>query len=99
MNVIEVRTVRPKKRSALIKPSLLLEVVSHTAMGVAVGLAFAFVVTHITALGIATLINYSPAPDAAMLMFVGTCTITFSIGATLTGLAITLTEDPDTTRR
>jgi hypothetical protein len=68
-------------------------------MGVAVGLAFAFLVTHITALGIAALINYSLAPDAAMLMFVGTCAITFGIGATLTGLAITLTEDPDTTRR
>jgi hypothetical protein len=95
----EVRLVRPRKWSALIKPSLLMEATSHTAMGVAVGLAFAFVVTHITALGIATLINYSPAPDAVMLMFVGTCAITFGIGATLTGLAITLTEDPDTTRR
>jgi hypothetical protein len=71
----------------------------HTAMGVAVGLAFAFLVTHISALGIATLINYSPAPDAVMLMFVGTCAISFGIGATLTGLAITLTADPDTTRR
>ncbi len=95
----EVRLVRPKKRSALIKPSLLMEATSHTAMGVAVGLAFAFLVTHITALGIATLINYSPAPDAVMLMFVGTCGISFGIGATLTGLAITSTEDPDTTRR
>jgi len=83
----------------LIKPSLLLEASSHTAMGVAVGLAFAFLITHITALGIATLINYSPAPDAVMLMFVGTCGISFGIGATLTGLAITSTEDPDTTRR
>jgi hypothetical protein len=96
----EVRPVRPKKRSALIKPSLLLlEVTSHAAMGVAVGLAFAFLATHITALGIATLINYSPTPDVVMIMFVGTCAITFGIGATLTGLAITLTEDPDTTPR
>ena len=91
--------MRPKKRSALIKPSLLLEATSHTAMGVAVGLAFAFLVTHITAFGIATLINYSPTPDVVMLMFVGTCAITFGIGATLTGLAITLTEDTDATRR
>jgi hypothetical protein len=95
----EVRLVRPKKRSALIRPSLLIEATGHTAMGVAVGLAFAFLVTHISALGIVTLINYSPAPDAVMLMFVGTCAITFGIGATLTGLAITLTEDSDTTRR
>jgi hypothetical protein len=34
-----------------------------------------------------------------MLMFVGTCAITFGIGATLTGLAITLTEDTDTAER
>src|SRR6266851_3885575 len=95
----EVRPVRPKKRSALIKPSLLLEATSHTAMGIAVGLAFAFLATHITALGIATLINYSPTPDVVMIMFVGTCAITFGIGATLTGLAITLTEDTDTTGR
>lgn len=88
----------PKKRPALIKPSLLLEVASHAAMGVAVGLAFAFLATHITPLGIATLISYSRAPDAVMLMFVGTCAAGFGIGATLTGLAITLTEDSDTTR-
>jgi hypothetical protein len=95
----EVRPVRPKKRSALIKPSLLLEATSHTAMGIAVGLAFAFLATHITALGITTLINYSPTPDVVMTMFVGTCAITFGIGATLMGLAITLTEDTDTTGR
>jgi hypothetical protein len=95
----EVRPVRPKKRSALIEPSLLLEASSHTAMGIAVGLAFAFLATHVTALGIATLINYSLNPDAVMTMFVRTCAITFGIGATLTGLAITLTEDTDTTGR
>src|SRR5258708_32205431 len=95
----EVRLVRPKKRSALIKPSLLMEATSHTAMGVAAGLAFAFLITHITALGIATLINYSPAPDALMLMFVGTCAIIFGIVATLTGLPITLSDDHYTTRR
>jgi hypothetical protein len=87
--------VRAKKRFALLKPSLLLEVGSHTAMGVAVGLAFAFLATHITVLGIATLISYSHTPDAVMLMFVGTCTLGFGIGATLTGLAITLTERSD----
>ena len=91
----EIRPVRPKKRSALIKPSLLLEAASHTAIGIAVGLAFAFLATHITALGIATLINHSPTPDVIMIMFVGTCAIGFGIGATLTGLAITLTETPD----
>ena len=89
--------MRPRKRSALIKPSLLLEVISHTAVGIAVGLAFAFLATHITALGIATSINDGPTPDVVMIMFVGTCAITFGIGATLTGLAITLTEDRNAT--
>jgi hypothetical protein len=93
VNMPEVRTVRPTKRSASIKPSLLLEVAGHTVMGVAVGLGFAFLVTHVPALGLATVVNYSPAPDAAMLVLVGTCAITFGIGATLTGLAITLTKD------
>ena len=87
--------MRPKKRSASIKPSLLLEVASHTAMGIAVGLGFAFLATHVSGFGVATLISYSRAPDAVMLMFVGTCTIGFGIGATLTGLAITLTERSD----
>lgn len=91
--------MRGKKRSSLIKPSVLLEVASHTAMGVAVGLAFAFLATHITVLGIATLISYSRAPDTAMLMFVGTCAIGFGIGATLTGLAITLIEKHDNKQR
>jgi hypothetical protein len=97
-DIPEVRPLRPKKRSILIKPVVAART-SHTAMGVAVGLVFAFLSTHITALGIATLINYSLTPDDVMTMFVGTCAITFGIGATLTGLAITLTEGPDTTGR
>jgi hypothetical protein len=87
--------VSTKKHSVLIKPSLLLEVATHTVIGVAVGLAFAFLATHITVFGVATLISYSHAPDAVMLVFVGTCTMGFGIGATLTGLAITLTEKSD----
>ena len=83
----------------MIEPSLLLEATSHTVMGIAVGLGFAFLATHITAFGIASLINCSWTPDVTMIMFVGTCAITFGIGATLTGLAITLTEDTDTTGR
>jgi hypothetical protein len=83
----------------LIKPSPLLEAASHTAMGIAVGLAFALLVTHISAFGIATSIGHGPPSESTILMFVGTCTITFGIGATLTGLAITLTEDPDTKER
>ncbi|HSY55711.1 MAG TPA: hypothetical protein VK834_04620 [Bradyrhizobium sp.] len=84
-----------KRRSALIKPSLLLALASHAAMGVALGLGFAFLETHLTALGVTTLIGYSRTPDTLRLIFVGTCAAGFGIGATLTGAAITLTETSD----
>ena len=84
--------MRPRKLSALITRTLLLKLASHAAMGVAVGLAFALIVIHITPLGIATLISYTLNPEATFLMFVGTCATTFGIGATLTGLVITLIE-------
>lgn len=87
--------MRAKKRSALTKPSFLLEIASHTAMGVAIGLAFALLAIHMRPLGIAAMIRYSHAPRDTMLMFVGTCAIAFGIGATLTGLVISLTENSE----
>jgi hypothetical protein len=87
--------VHPKKRSVLITPALLLELASHAAMGIAVGLAFAFMVTHIPALGISNLMRYSASPTATLPVFVVTCAATFGIGATLTGLVITLFENHD----
>lgn len=87
--------MRPKKRSISVTPKLLIELASHAAMGVALGLVFALIVTHVAALGIATLISYSANPAAILSKFIGTCAITFGIGATLTGLVITLTEDDD----
>lgn len=81
-----------KKYRALITPSLLLELASHSAMGVAVGLAFAFVVTHVAALGFATVIDRGLIPTTHLSMFIATCAATFGIGATLTGLVITLAE-------
>ena len=90
--VAEVKAVRPRKPSALITPTLLLKLASDAAMGVAVGLASALIVIHITPLGIATLINSTLNPEATFLMFVSTCATTFGIGGTLTGLMITIIE-------
>jgi len=87
--------MRRKKLSALTTASLLLELAGHGTMGVAVGLAFALLVTHIRGLGIATLISYSLDPTATLMMFAGGCATTFGIGATLTGLVITMTKDHD----
>lgn len=91
--MLKVTTLRTNKPSALRKPSVLLEIASNMAMGVAMGLAFALVLTHITALGIATLIDQSPARDTAMLAIVCACVTMFSIGATLTGFLFKMIED------
>ena len=87
--------MRTKKPSALPATSVLLEVAGHTAMGVAFGLGFAFVVTHVTQLGIVAYIEHDVDPRNAMTMFVVTCVTTFGIGATLTGLALTMMNNSE----
>jgi len=80
--------MRTKKTSIVLVSSMLLEVAGHMAMGIAFGLGFAFVLTHVPQLGIAAYIDHSAAPQGVMLMFIVTCVTTFGIGATMTGLAL-----------
>lgn len=80
--------MRTKKTSVAFVSSMLLEVAGHMTMGIAFGLGFAFVLTHIPQLGIAAYIDHSTAPQGVMLMFVLTCVTTFGMGATMTGLAL-----------
>ena len=83
--------MRTKKTSAWHIPSVLLEIASNMAMGVAMGLAFAFVLTHVTALGFATLIGQSATSDTTILVIV--CVTMFGIGAPLTWLLFKMAED------
>jgi hypothetical protein len=85
--------MRPRKRSVRLNPTILLEIASHTAMGVALGLGFSLALTSIDAFGIATLIANSLQPRATLGIFVGTFTLAFAVGATLTGLVFTLMND------
>jgi hypothetical protein len=71
----------------------MLEMACHTAMGVALGLGFAFALMFIDAFGIATMIAHSYEPKAALAVFVGTFTIAFALGTTLTGLVFTIMEE------
>ena len=68
-------------------------VASHTAMGIAMGLAFAFVLTLIDTIGVTALINHSADPKTTMLVFVGSLTLAFGVGATLTGFVFMMMED------
>jgi hypothetical protein len=49
--------MRTKRPLALLTPAIVLEVASHMAMGVALGLGFAFILTHIAGFGIGPLID------------------------------------------
>lgn len=80
-----------KRPSGLITPSGLLKLVGHSAMGVAMGLAFALILILVDPSGIATLINHGGSQNITV--FVGTLVLTFGIGATLTGVVFIMTED------
>jgi hypothetical protein len=64
---------------------------NQTAMGVAMGLAFAIILVLLNPAGIATLMVHGG--RQAIAVCVGTIVLTFGIGATLTGAIFILTED------
>jgi hypothetical protein len=63
---------------------------NQTAMGVAMGLAFALLLILVDPADIATLIAHGG--RQAIVVCVGTIVLTFGIGATLTGAIFILTE-------
>ena len=79
------------KRPGLDSPSGAARLVSQTAMGLAIGLAFAITRVLVDPAGIATLIAHGGRQTIAVC--VGTIVLTFGIGATLTGAVFILTED------
>jgi hypothetical protein len=85
--------MRSKKPSAIFQPSLLLRLGGHAAMGFAMGLAFALALTLIDAFGVTALVASSADPSTATVILVGTCALTFSVGATLTGFILLMMED------
>jgi hypothetical protein len=82
--------MQTKRRPGLASPSGAARLASQTAMGVAMGLAFALMLVVVDP-GIATLIAHGG--RQAIAVCVGTIVLTFGIGATLTGAVFILTED------
>jgi polyferredoxin len=83
--------VRTKKISGLVTLSGLLRLVSHAAMGIAMGLAFALLLMLIDPSGIAT--RSGRGGPGAITAFASTLALTFGIGATLTGAVFIVMED------
>ena len=81
-----------KGRSALLKLSVLLELASHAAMGVALGLTFSLILIITLTFGVSSVIAMASNPHDIMLTFVGTCALMFGVGAGLTAIVFKVTE-------
>jgi hypothetical protein len=85
--------MRAKKPSAFRIASVLIELASHTVMGVAVGLAFALILLAADQGDVASLIDHGAASETTRLEYVGVVVLAFAFGATLTGLVFMFTEE------
>jgi hypothetical protein len=85
--------LRTRKPPALHNSVILLELAGHAAMGTALGLVFSFVLLLIDAFGITTLIAHGADARTITVIFVGTFTLAFAVGATLTGFVFTMMEE------
>jgi hypothetical protein len=88
-----MRAREPKKPAALQKSVILLELACHAAMGVALGLVFSLAMILNDTLGISTLIAHGADTQTTTTVFVGTFTLAFGVGATLTGFLFTMLEE------
>ncbi len=85
--------MRAKRRSTHVMSSIVLVVAGHAAMGVALGLVFALILTRTPFFGVLPLINLSTDPATTMMEFVGTVVSMFGIGAALTGFVLTVEDE------
>jgi len=83
--------MRARKPSGLVTPSGLLRLVSHAAMGVAMGLAFALLLIIIAPAGSILLLQHGGAQSITT--SVGALVLSFGIGAALTGGVFIMMED------
>jgi hypothetical protein len=83
--------MRPEK--SLFKKSLFNAVLTHFLMGVALGLALVLLLSLIDAFHVRDLVAKSDAPVQTTVMLVTTYALMFGIGATLTGLVLTLEDE------
>ncbi len=84
--------MRPKKRSNLPDAGKVFAVATHAAMGVALGLVFALILTWTPFFGVLALIRLSDDPQVTLATFVGTVVVMFGIGAALTGFILMMEE-------
>ena len=75
--------------------SLALELASHAAMGVALGLGFCFALLLIEPNSVAALISHTDQPRTTAIMLVSFFALLFGAGATMTGIIFTTMDRTD----
>lgn len=89
--------MRTNKQSRRQRSDIVLAVANHAAMGTALGLFFALILTWTPFFGVLPLIKLSADPATTMTTFVGTAALMFGVGAALTGFILTM-EDRESKR-
>jgi len=84
--------MRGRKRPALIDASVLLELAGHAAMGAAVGLGFCLGLMFFDAFELKSMIADSVDPGSTAIVVAGTFMLAFAVGASLTGLVLTIVD-------
>jgi hypothetical protein len=75
--------------------SLALELASHAAMGVALGLSFCFALLLIEPASVAALIGHANQPRTSAVMLISFFALLFGVGATMTGIIFTTIDRAD----
>jgi len=75
--------------------SLALELASHAAMGIALGLGFCVALLLIEPASVAALISHTDQPRTTAVMLVSFFALLFGVGATITGIIFTTMERAD----
>ena len=87
--------MRRKKPPQSGPSSLALELASHAAMGVALGLGFCFALVLIEPASVAALISHADQPKATAIMLLSFFALLFGVGATMTGIIFTTMDSAD----
>ncbi len=82
-----------KKRSNHPASARVLAVANHAAMGVALGLVFAMILTWTPFFGVLALVKLSADPEMTMATFVGSVVLMFGVGAALTGFLLMMEDN------
>src|ERR1700759_3847439 len=77
--------------------SLALELASHAAMGIALGLGFCFALLLIEPASVAALITHTDQPRATAIMLASFFALLFGVGATMTGILFRTMDRADRT--